>query len=171
MFMISCGKDGDDGLQGPAGPAGPAGPKGDDGTTVIYSDWLDVRFLPDTIHTAGGTVDTIGYYAAIDVPKLTPALLGTADVKVYLNGADVSDPVIYSLPYRFTSGLYVDVVASNQAIELYSNSDLSSVFDNTGKKVLQFRYMIVPGNTHARSAAAVSWSNYAEVKEYLGLKD
>jgi hypothetical protein len=31
--------------------------------------------------------------------------------------------------------------------------------------------MIVPGNTAARSAAAVNWSDYAEVKTHLGLKD
>lgn len=165
MFMTSCGKDGS------PGPAGPAGPKGDTGSgTVIYSDWLDVPFAPDTIHTSGGSIDTIGYYAIIDAPKLTKELLSTADVKVYINTDDVSDPLIYPLPYYAASGIYIDVKAYTQKIELYSNADVSTVSAN-GKKYQQYRYMIVPGNTQARSAAAVNWSDYAEVKAYLGLKD
>jgi hypothetical protein len=167
MFMISCGKDGADGAQGPAGP------KGDAGTgsgAVIYSAWLDVPFKADTIHLAGGRIDTIGFYAIIDVPKLTPALLSTADVKVYINSGDAGDPVIYSLPYHSASGINIQNVAYAQTIELYSNLDLTTYSWN-GKKYQQFRYMIVPGNAQARSAAPVSWSNYAEVKEYLGLKD
>ncbi|SHM69928.1 hypothetical protein [Chitinophaga sp. CF418] len=162
MFIISCGKD---------GAAGPAGPKGDTGSgTVIYSEWLDVPYKPDTIHTAGGGIDTVGFYAIIDVPKLTQALLSTADVKVYINTNDASDAVIYPLPYSAASGLYIDMRAYAQKIELYSNADLSTASAN-GKKYQQYRYMIVPGNTQARAAAPVNWSDYAEVKAYLGLKD
>ncbi|WP_343673404.1 hypothetical protein [Chitinophaga sp.] len=98
MFITSCGKDG---ATGPAGPAGAAG----DSSTVIYSDWLDVTYKPDTIHTSGGGIDTVGFYAIINVPKLTQDLLSTADVKVYVNTNNVSDPVIYSLPYNAQSGL------------------------------------------------------------------
>lgn len=171
MFMISCGKDGAQGPQGPAGPAGPEGPKGDNTAgTVIYSEWLDVPFKPDTIHTSGGGIDTIGYFADIDVPKLTTALVNTADVKMYINAKDASDPVIYPLPYNAASGLYIEFSAYTQGISLYSNSDLSSYTSN-GKKYQQFRYMIVPGNTEGRSAASVNWSDYAAVKVYLGLKD
>ena len=94
FLMTSCSKDGSD---GPQGPAGPVGPKGDAGSgDVIYSAWLDVPFKPDTVHTAGGTIDTVGYYATIDVPKLTLELLNTADVQVYINSNDASDPTIYS---------------------------------------------------------------------------
>lgn len=167
MFMISCGKDG---AEGPAGPAGPAGPQGDAGTAVIYSAWLDVPFKPDTVHKAGGSIDTIGYYAIIDAPKLTTSLLSTADVKVYINASDASDPVIYPLPITFNSGLTIESRAYTKNIELYANSDLTT-YTRNGKKYQQFRYMIVPGNTQARMAAPVNWSNYAEVKEYLGLKD
>lgn len=168
MLMISCSKEGND---GPAGPAGPEGPKGDAASgTVIYSAWLDVPFKPDTIHMANGRIDTVGFYAIIDAPKLTLALLSTADVKVYINTDDVSDPVIYSLPYRASSGIYIDVTAYTQKIQLYSNADVGTVSSN-GKKYQQYRYMIVPGNTGARSAAQVNWSDYAAVKVYLGLKD
>ncbi|KAA2242777.1 hypothetical protein F0L74_09625 [Chitinophaga agrisoli] len=171
MFMISCGKDGAAGPQGPAGPAGPAGPKGDNTAgTVIYSDWLDVPFKPDTFHTAGGGIDTVGYFADVDVPKLTLALLNTADVKMYVNSKDASDPVIYPLPYTAGSGLYIEFNAYTQGISLYSNSDLST-FTRNGKKYQQFRYMIVPGNSEARSTAPVNWSDYAAVKAYLGLKN
>ncbi|WP_220392838.1 hypothetical protein [Chitinophaga lutea] len=72
LFMSSCGKDGDvgpagekgeNGDTGAGGPAGPAGPKGDPGTAnVIYSDWLNVIFKPDTVHRPGNVIDTLGYY-------------------------------------------------------------------------------------------------------------
>ncbi len=167
MFMISCGKD------GAAGPAGPAGPKGDDGSgssDVIYSAWLNVSYKPDTIHLSGGGIDTIGFYAVIDAPKLTLALLSTADVKVYINTNDVSDPVIYPLPFYGISGVNIEVSANEQEIQLYSNADLSTTSAN-GKTYQQYRYMIVPGNNQARSAAAVNWSDYTAVKAYLGLND
>lgn len=171
MLMISCGKEGGAGPEGPAGPAGPQGPKGDAGSgNIIYSAWLDVPFKPDTIHKANGTIDTIGFYSVIDVPKLTLALLSTADVKIYINTNDVSDPVIYSLPYNSASGLYIQSTAYTQKIELYSNGDLSTVAQN-GKKYQQYRYMIVPGNVLGRSGTSVNWSDYAAVKVYLGLKD
>jgi hypothetical protein len=171
MFMISCGKDGAD---GPAGPTGATGPKGDAGTSggnVIYSDWLDVLFKPDTIHLASGKIDTVGFYATIDVPKLTVELLGTADVKVYLNTNTASDPTIYPLPYAAASGLDIRMLAYKESIQLYSNADVSTVIDNSGQKYQQYRYMIVPGNVAARSATSVNWSDYTAVKAYLGLKD
>lgn len=174
MLMSSCGKDGEvgpQGLAGPGGPAGPAGPKGDDASgSVIYSAWLDVLFKPDTIHLVNGKIDTIGYFAVIDAPKLTVALLGTADVKAYINANEASDPTIFPLPYRSSSGLYIQFSAYAQKIELYSNDDLSTVIVN-GKKYQQYRYMIVPGNAQARSAARVDWSDYGKVKSYLGLID
>lgn len=171
MFVTSCGKEGPAGPAGADGPPGPAGPKGDSNSGgVIYSGWLDVPYKPDTVHLAGGRIDTIGYYAAIDVPKLTLELLSTADVKVYLNSNDVSDPTIYPLPYYGTSGLSIEVSSYKQTIQLYSNADVSTMIIN-GKKYQQYRYMIVPGDIHARSAAPVNWLDYTEVKSYLGLKD
>lgn len=175
MLFASCSKDG---AAGPAGPEGPAGPKGDTGpkgdagsADVIYSAWLDVPFKADTIHLAGGKIDTVGYYAQINVPKLTLALLSTADVKVYINTNDASDPAIYPLPYYSVyNGLNIQVQAYAQTIELYSNGDLGTKSVN-GKKYQQYRYMIVPGNVLSRSANPVDWSDYAAVKVYLGLKD
>ncbi|MBV7533999.1 hypothetical protein [Chitinophaga sp. sic0106] len=183
MFVSSCSKDGSagpagpagangqNGAQGPGGPAGPAGPKGDTGVAnVIYSAWLDVRFLPDTIHTAGGGVDTIGYYSQIAAPKLTLNMLNTGLVKVYLNGFSATDPSLIALPYfsAFT-GLTIEVTASVGTIDLYSNGDISTLMDNNGVKYYQYRYVLVPGGVRARSV--IDWNNYAAVKEYLGLKD
>jgi hypothetical protein len=164
IFIISCGK------QGATGPAGPAGPKGDSGSaTVIYSAWMDVTYQADTVHVAG-KIDTIGYYAIVNVPKLTAAMLSTADIKVYINTSDTSAPVIYPLPYYGASGLYIEVSAYAQNIQLYSNAQMST-FTSNGKKIQQYRYMIVPGNTKASSSISVKWSDYASVKAYLGLKD
>lgn len=168
MLTISCSKEGP---VGPVGPAGPAGPKGDSNSgDVIYSAWLDVPYKPDTIHLSGGGIDTIGFYAIIDVPKLTLELLSTAEVKVYLNANDSGDPTVYSLPYHGTSGLDIQVSSYKQKIELYSNADVGTVTIN-GKKYQQYRYMIVPGNVQARSAAPINWLDYTAVKSYLGLKD
>lgn len=159
VFMMSCSKQ------------GATGPKGDAGTSVIYSDWLDVAYKPDTVHTAGGGIDTLGYYATIAAPKLTLEMLNTADVKVYINSSNATDPVIYSLPYNSASGLYIEVSAYTQTIQLYSNAQLSTTTDGNGKKIQQYRYMIVPGNTTARAVTSVNWGDYSAVKTYLGLKD
>lgn len=169
MLMMSCSKEGPAGPTGATGPAGPAGPKGDAGA-VIYSAWLDVSFKADTVHTAGGGIDTLGYYATIDAPKLTAALLSSADVKVYINSKDASDPVIHPLPYNAASGLYIQITAYAQKIDLYSNANVGTLIAN-GKKYQQYRYMIVPGNAQARAVAPVNWSDYAAAKAYLGLKD
>ncbi|SIS91667.1 hypothetical protein SAMN05421788_10271 [Filimonas lacunae] len=163
VFLVSCSKEG---AQGPAGPAGTSG------DSVFYSDWLDVSYKADTIHTSGGGIDTIGYYATINVPKLTLALLNTADVKVYINSQDATNPVVFSLPYySATSGLYIQASTSVQTIDLYSNANVGTFLSNSGVKYQQYRYMIVPGNTHARKVDSVNWSDYAAVKAYLGLKD
>ncbi|QEC44590.1 hypothetical protein [Pseudobacter ginsenosidimutans] len=169
MFLVSCSKEGPAGAEGPAGPPGPKGEGVADG--VIYSDWLDVKYKPDTIHTAGGSIDTIGYYADIEVPKLTKEMLSIADVKAYINSSDITDPVIYSLPYSSGNGLYIQMSAYEKTISLYSNGDVGTVLDNKGKKFQQYRYMIVPGNAKANSAAQVKWPEYETVKAYLKLND
>lgn len=173
VFLISCGKDGATGPSGPEGPAGPAGPGGENGSgSVIYSEWLDLAYNADTIHTAGGGIDTIGYYATIDAPKLSLEMLNTADVKVYINVNDTTDPTIYSLPYYSPfSGISIMATAYTQKIDLYSNADVGTVLGNDGRKYQQYRYMIVPGNVPATSNASVNWSDYKAVKSYLGLKD
>lgn len=80
------GQKGDKGDPGANGPGGPAGPKGDTGTVnVIYSNWLDVAYKPDTVHRAGGKIDTLGYYANIAAPKLTTSILNTGELKIYIN--------------------------------------------------------------------------------------
>jgi len=53
---------------------------------------------------------------------------------------------------------------------LYSNGQVGTAVTN-GKKIQQYRYMIVPGNTKATTSNNVKWSDYTAVKAYLGLKD
>src|SRR5829696_3128642 len=78
LLSTGCSKEGPAGpagAQGPQGQAGPQGPKGDTGTAnVIYSNWLDVKFDADTVHN-GNVVDTVGFSADINAPKLTNAIL------------------------------------------------------------------------------------------------
>lgn len=166
-----AGQQGEKGDKGDTGPGGPAGPKGDPGSAnVIYSNWLDVAYKPDTVHLAGGGIDTIGYYANVDAPKLTTNMLSTGEVKIYVNLNHVNDPVITTIPYN-GNGIFINFVAYESTIEFYSNIDAGTFQSNTGVKYQQYRYVIIPGGTQARTASAVDWNNYAAVKAYLGLKD
>jgi hypothetical protein len=178
LLTVSCGKDGDTGPQGEQGPAGPTGPQGPGGpagpegsANVIYSEWLDVAYDADTIHLASGVIDTIGYFASIEVPKLDLDMLGNGEIKVYLNGFSAADPAVIPLPYysvytnlSITPTFYVNEIA------LYSNGDISTVLDNQGTKYQQYRYVLIPGGEAARKAK-IDWNNYEEVKKYLGLKN
>lgn len=178
LLAVSCGKDGDTGPAGAAGPAGPAGPTGPTGPTgpegsanVIYSDWLDVEYKPDTVHLAGGAIDTLGYFAVIEVPKLDLDMLTTGEIKVYLNGFSAADPAVIPLPYfSVYSGLSINPTFYLNEIDLYSNGDISTVMDNAGVKYQQYRYVLIPGGEEARKAK-IDWNNYEQVKQYLGLKN
>ena len=180
LLIISCSKEGPTGPAGPTGAqgttgaAGPAGPAGAAGTAnVIYSGWLDVPFAADTIHS-GAVIDTIGYYADVNAPKLTNTILTSGDIKVYVNAATAAAPVIFPLPYvDVYYGLNIDASFKLQTISLYSNFN-SSTYTSGGNKYLQYRYILVPGGVPARimpDGSAVDWNNYASVQKYLGLKD
>ncbi|MBW8686186.1 hypothetical protein [Chitinophaga rhizophila] len=181
LLTVSCGKDGDTGPQGeqgpagpqgPGGPAGPAGPQGPEGSAnVIYSEWLDVVYEADTNHLSGGGIDTVGYFAVIEVPKLDLNMLTNGEIKVYLNGFSAADPTVIPLPYfNVYTGLSINPSFYLNTIEMYSNGDISTVVDNAGTKYQQYRYVLIPGGEEARKAK-IDWNNYEQVKTYLGLKD
>lgn len=180
IFLVNaCSKDGSAGPAGATGANGEKGDKGDKGdpgtpgtTGIIYSDWLDVKFEADTVHLSGGGIDTIGYFAFIDAPKLTQEALTTADVRVYINLGDATDPTIALLPYVEESGIVIRFIAYKGTLELTSNVDAGTYIDNRSVKRLQYRYMIAPGGTAARKAGHdINWNDYNAVKAYLGLKD
>ncbi|SJZ73800.1 hypothetical protein SAMN04488128_1011409 [Chitinophaga eiseniae] len=181
FFTTSCSKDGDPGPAGQQGQKGDKGDKGDPGTggpqgepgtaNVIYSDWLDIVYKPDTVHTAGGTIDTIGYFAFADAPKLTTDILNKGEVKVYLNFTTAADPTITSLPYTELSGVFIRYVAYKETLEFYASINAGTYQDNTGAKRLQYRYILIPGGTTARKSTTIDWKDYQAVKTYLGLKD
>ena len=178
MAAASC-KKGDTGPAGPAGPAGPtgaagaAGPKGDTGTAnVIYSAWLDAKYLPDTFtNTTTHLLDTAGFYMdAKNITKLTATILNTGEIKVYVNASTAATPVVWPVPYwdPYTQWSIVPQFAL-QEIFLYADVDFSTGLNNAGVKIFQWRYILIPGGKAARSA--IDWNNYAEVKKYLNLKD
>lgn len=176
LILSNCGKKGDPGAQGPAGqngapgPSGPQGPKGDAGTAnVIYSDWLDVAFLPDTVHS-GSTIDTIGFYSNITASKLDIDMLSKGEMKVYVNLNSATDPAISALPYfDVYTNISITPTFLLQTINLYSNIDPSTVTEN-GTKYLQYRYILIPGGTKA-ARKMVDLNNYNEVKKFYGLRD
>lgn len=167
FFFASCSKSGDDGPAGPAGPAGPVGPAGPAGPSgaagtanVIYSAWITATFLPDTVHN-GPDIDTLGYFAEIEAPKLDKEILDKGEIKVYVNAGEASDPFVLPLPYN--DGLiFIDAAFFLNTIQLYSNTNLTG---------FPFRYILIPGGTPARSANSIDWNNYKAVQQYLGLKD
>ena len=166
--IVSCSKDGPAGPAGATGPAGPQGPAGSQGpagapgtANVIYSDWIDTAtWIADTVHN-GTTIDTLGYFADLDVPALDTNILNRGEIKVYVNVSnDPTFPIVFPLPFN-NGSLFIDPVFAPNIIELSSNGDLTN---------FPFRYILIPGGTHARQAK-INWNNYNEVKAYLGLKD
>lgn len=172
----SCSKEGPEGPQGAQGPAGPTGANGAQGpagtANVIYSDWLDVTFSADTVHN-GAKIDTIGFYTAIEAPKLTSDILATGDMKVYVNLDAADDPYIAPLPYfSIYDGVTIESKFYSGTIELYSNINAGTIQTQNGKKYQQYRYILIPGGTSARkSSVTVDWNDYNAVKKYLNLKD
>ena len=166
IFLASCSKTGSTGPAGPAGPAGAggaAGPAGATGTAnVIYSPWIDTTtWIVDTVHN-GAVIDTVGYHALLNVPKLDLTMLNTGEIKVYVNAStDPADPTVFPVPYNDGS-LFIDVVFYLNTIQITSNGKLTGI---------PFRYILIPGGTAARTTKTIDWKNYKAVQAYLGLKD
>ena len=183
VIISSCSKTGPagpagaTGATGPQGPGGSNGPAGPAGTAnVIYSQWLTVPFLPDTVHN-GAAIDTLGFYTDITATKLDSTILATGEIKVYLNLGSASNPFVVPLPYiDVYSGVSITPTFSVQDIFLYSNADASTVTQG-GVTYLQYRYILIPGGTTAMPVGVngikktINWNDYNEVKAYLGLKD
>lgn len=166
IAIASCDKEGPAGpagATGPAGPAGPAGgqgPAGDPGTAnVIYSDWIDTTTWNPIIDTT--TLDTVGYFADFDVPALDTNILNHGEIKMYVNVSnDPTFPLVFPIPFN-NGAVFIDPLFAPNIIELTSNADLTG---------FPFRYILIPGGTHARNAK-INWNNYNEVKAYFGLKN
>lgn len=169
ILATSC-KKGDTGAQGEQGEQGETGATGSTGKTgsanVIYSGWIDASFEGYNDSTA---------IAEIDAAKLTDSILNYGDIKVYWNANTASTPYVVSLPYADNGmflgvdDLYLNFVAVSGSIYLLSNYDLSSGTDATYGDYWQYRYVLIPGGTAARTA--VDWNDYKQVQKYLGLKD
>ena len=166
VFLLSCGKgdDGAPGAAGPAGPAGAAGPAGPAGAAgapgtanVIYSTWIDTTTWFYDSPAPGDTT----FFADINAPKLTADILNGGEIKVYVNGGDATDPLVFPIPFN-NGVIFIDAAFFLGTIQLISNADLSGV---------PFRYILIPGGTPARSAKSIDWNDYKQVQKYLGLKD
>ena len=167
-----AGPQGPQGEQGQMGATGSQGPKGDTGTAnVIYSSWLDVTYIADTVHN-GTTIDTIGFYANIAAAKLDSSIIAHGEIKVYLNLGSASDPTVVPLPYfDVYTGISISPAFQIKNIFLYADLNASTVTQN-GSKYLQYRYILVPGSVSGDIITRPpNWNNYKEVQAYFGLKD
>jgi len=166
LLITACSKEGPAGPAGPAGPQGAGGangaqgPKGDTGTAnVIYSAWLDVNFQQ--------SADS-NWRATIAAPRLTEPILTRGVIKVYVNFGTLASPVIVPLPY-FDGGFIINPFYSLLTIRIISNDNASTGNNSAGVKVFQYRYVLIPGSTTARST--VDLNNYQEVKKYYSIPD
>lgn len=177
LLFSACSKEGPvgpAGTTGPQGPAGPQGPKGDTGTAnVIYSDWLNVTYTPDTTHN-GNVVDTVSYTAEIAAPLLTSDILSKGEIKVYLNIGSADAPTVVPLPLDPAFGTVITPLFGIGKITLISLTDASTQTTANGTS-LQYRYILIPGGTAAGGTtgrmAKVNWDDYNQVKTFLDLKN
>jgi hypothetical protein len=175
LTIVSC-KKGDTGPAGATGPAGSAGAAGATGAAgpagtanVIYSAWLNSSFSGDTIHI-GSAIDT-AYFFDDSIPKLTSAIVANGEVKCYINFGTSANPVVSSLPYVNELNDINEKITpyfTTNIIELDANNDESTFTAGDGVHN-QWRYILIPGGSPARSA--INWNDYAAVKKYLNLKD
>lgn len=164
------GPQGDPGTTGAQGPAGPQGPQGETGTAnVIYSAWLDVTYDADTIKT-GSVIDTLGYFAEIDAPKLDSGILAKGEMKVYINLGTAANPAVAPLPYfDIYTGISISPTFLLNSIFLYADINASTVTQG-GNTFLQYRYILIPGGT-AGQYKETDWNDYNQVKKVLGLTE
>ena len=169
LFFAACTKEGPAGPAGPAGPQGnqgPAGPQGPAGTAnVFYSNWLDVTFRPNT--------DSSEWSAQINASRLVDSILQRGEVRVYLNLGTSAAPNVLPLPLdALWWGAIITPSFEVGKITLYASGNVSTRLNTSNQKILQYRYIIIPGGTAAGGRfAKINWNNYEEVKAFLGLKD
>lgn len=158
------GEKGDKGDKGETGQTGQQGSKGDPGTAnVLYSDWLDLTFALDQTSNV--------FFAQITEPRITDEFLSTGEIKVYINLGTADNKVVSVLPFIQGEVQIAPIFALN-TIELDANVNASTVTNaTTGKKSLQYRYILIPGGASLRMDKQINWNNYEEVKAHLGLKD
>ncbi|WP_315823087.1 hypothetical protein [Paraflavitalea speifideaquila] len=169
FLLVRCSKGG----EGPTGPAGPAGangapgPAGPAGTAnVIFSPWLDVTYTVDKAQNG----DTLGYFANITADKLTVEILNGGEMKVYFNYGSSAQPDVAPMPITDPFyGLFTTVDFFVKRIYLYSNFNASTV-TQSGNKIQQHRYILIPGGTGAR-VAKPDWNDYNKVKAFYNLPD
>lgn len=173
VIFAACQKDGEMGPEGPQGPQGPQGqqgpqgPKGDTGVAnVIYSDWLDVAFQEVT---AEGEEDPVGYAASFDAPKLSHDILTKGEIKVYMNWGTATEPSISPIPYFDPLFGYLLTADYEEGIVYLSANFDASSRTLEGNRVLQFRYVLIPGAVLAAKPPGVNLDNYTEARQYLQL--
>jgi hypothetical protein len=168
ICFAAC-KKGDTGPQGDAGEQGQKGDKGDKGdkgnngdkgtANVLFSPWLDLTFTLNQQQTV--------FFTVIDEPALTDSILSMGEVKVYVNTNTETEKVVTPLPF-VSSTLTIRPFFFVGGIELDANADVSTETVN-GEKVLQYRYVLIPGGAALRRG--IDWNNYEQVKQEFGLPD
>ena len=174
-IIISCSKEGPAGPAGaagpvgPQGPSGPAGPAGQPGTAnVIYSDWLDVPF--QVVKNSAG--DTLSWQGSITASRLDANILSKGEIKVYVNLNTAASPTVVALPIDpFVFGFIISPVFQVGKITLIGDDDWGTDVNSSNQKIFQYRYILIPGGTTARTSNAINWNDYKQVQAYLGLKD
>ncbi len=174
VVFAACQKDGATGPEGPQGPQGQQGqpgqqgPKGDTGVAnVIYSDWLDVTF--QALVTEDD--DTLGYAASFDAAKLTHDILTKGEIKVYMNWGTATEPSISPIPYFDPIFGYLLTADYEEGVVFLSSNFDASSRTIEGNRLLQFRYVLIPGAVMAVKPPGVNLDNYSEAQQYLKINN
>lgn len=166
-----------EGAEGPVGPVGPQGAQGEEGpqgpvgtANVVYSDWTAFDAANWDPATSIGGQTRREYPVAVS--HLTDVVLSSGTVAAYVRFDTVADRV-FALP------LILPLTSSSEqqlAFELELNTLFFTLHDVENNDVeptifgaiAQFRYVIIPGGTPAKSGLP-DFNNYHEVMAFYGL--
>jgi hypothetical protein len=176
LAFMSCegpaGPEGPQGAQGPEGPQGAEGPQGPEGTAnVIYSSWteFDSANWGNLISVFGA--DYREYI--VQAPEITDAIRNQGIVMVYISFFCCTE--VEPLPVVFDNNKRVRYEYDTGEIQFeYSNYPDASGDPGTIGSGNQYRYVLIPGETAAKSKFSrenIKNMPYQEVKRLFNIED
>lgn len=171
--LMGCeGPEGPTGPQGPQGEQGTQGPQGEEGTAnVIYSDWTS--FDSANWSEAYTQFGQMRRDYPIDESAIDEEIMASGTVMVYVRIPGNTGDTIFVLPWvlHITKGLQqmlnFEIHPGQIVINFFDLVD-DSVDPGTFGDNVEYRYIIIPGGTSAKTAFP-DFNDYYAVMEYYGI--